>query len=299
MGHPDCKSPVFVFRHDWPGCWAGEYQYAFSWRIPAQYFILGIPSGKCNLCRDRRSHIGPCPSRLPSAFATPFDIDRFQAAKDASASQDKLIELFNRIERFFGRLEIYTGITPTTAMRAIIIDIMVEILSILAIATKEVKRGRFSEFISHRFSILGPTPCLEKYFMKLTGNTDIEDSLDKLDKLTREEARMASAELLKITRIVDSKVMGVDDRVKGVEEKVQDVRDDVHDVEGKLKDVRGDVQDVGDRVQSIDGNINRVSNRVQGADEKLEQVNCSLFLYFKSCCPLQVLIPLCREPAQR
>ncbi|KAF8487320.1 hypothetical protein DFH94DRAFT_841666, partial [Russula ochroleuca] len=63
------------------------------------------------------------------------------AAKDANSSKDKLVDLFNRIERFFGRLEIYTGITPTAAMRAIIVDIMVEVLTILAIATKEVKRG--------------------------------------------------------------------------------------------------------------------------------------------------------------
>jgi hypothetical protein len=77
-----------------------------------------------------------------------------QAAKDTSASQDKLIELFNRIEHFFGRLEIYTGITPTTAMTHIIIEIMVEVLTILAIATKEVKRGRLSELMSHRLTIL-------------------------------------------------------------------------------------------------------------------------------------------------
>jgi hypothetical protein len=62
---------------------------------------------------------------------------------------------------------------------------------------------------------------------KLAGNRDIEDSLERLDKLTQEEARMASAELLKMTQSVDGKVMGVDDRVKGVEGKVQDVRDDV------------------------------------------------------------------------
>ena len=77
-----------------------------------------------------------------------------QAVKDASSSKDKLIELFNRIERFFGRLEIYTGIEPTAAMRAIIIDIMVEILTILGIATKEVKRGGLSELMPHRFIIL-------------------------------------------------------------------------------------------------------------------------------------------------
>ena len=74
------------------------------------------------------------------------DIHGSQAAKDASASRDKLIGLFNRIEHFFRRLEIYTGITPTTAMMDMVIEIMVEVLAILAIATKEVKRGRLSEF---------------------------------------------------------------------------------------------------------------------------------------------------------
>jgi hypothetical protein len=67
-------------------------------------------------------------------------------AKDVSASRDKLIDMFNRIERFFHRLEIYISITPTTAMTNVIVDIMVEVLTILGIATKEVKRGRFSEF---------------------------------------------------------------------------------------------------------------------------------------------------------
>jgi hypothetical protein len=105
-----------------------------------------------------------------------FNTHGEQAAKDASASQDRIIELFNRIEHFFGRLEIYIGITPTAAMTDIIIKIMVEVLTILAIATKEVKRGR-----------------LKKYIKKLAGKRDIQDSLDRLDKLTQEEARMASA----------------------------------------------------------------------------------------------------------
>ena len=77
-----------------------------------------------------------------------LDIQYPQTAKDTSAGQDKLIEIFNRIERFFHRLEIYIGVTPTTAMREIITEIVVEVLSILAIATKEVKRGRFSELLS-------------------------------------------------------------------------------------------------------------------------------------------------------
>jgi hypothetical protein len=34
----------------------------------------------------------------------------------------------------------------------------------------------------------------EKYFKKLTGKREMEDSLERLDKLTQEEARIASAE---------------------------------------------------------------------------------------------------------
>jgi hypothetical protein len=49
----------------------------------------------------------------------------------------------------------------------------------------------------------------------LTGNTDIEDRLERLDKLTLEEVQMASAELLKMTHCIDDKVMNVDDRVIG------------------------------------------------------------------------------------
>jgi hypothetical protein len=78
-------------------------------------------------------------------LASYFDTRHSQAAKDAGSSKDKLVELFNRIERFFGRLEIYTSITPTTAMKDIIVEIMVEVLTILGIATKEVKHGGLSE----------------------------------------------------------------------------------------------------------------------------------------------------------
>jgi hypothetical protein len=77
--------------------------------------------------------------------------------------------------------------------------------------------------------------------MKLMGNSDIEDSLERLDKLTQEEARMASAVQLKMTHSVDGKVMGVDDRVKGVAGQVQDVHGDVQDVRCDVQDVRYDV----------------------------------------------------------
>ena len=68
-------------------------------------------------------------------------------AKDVDASQDMLIDIFGRIESFFRRLESYTEVRPTSTMADIIIKIMVEILSILAIATKDIKQRRASELI--------------------------------------------------------------------------------------------------------------------------------------------------------
>jgi len=56
-----------------------------------------------------------------------------------------LIDIFVRIESFFKRLESYTRVPPTTAMTDVIVKIMIEVLSLLAIATKEIKQGRSSE----------------------------------------------------------------------------------------------------------------------------------------------------------
>ena len=46
---------------------------------------------------------------------------------------------------FFRRLEMYTEVALTTEMTDVIIEIMAEILSIVGIATKEIKQGRASE----------------------------------------------------------------------------------------------------------------------------------------------------------
>jgi hypothetical protein len=56
-----------------------------------------------------------------------------------------LVDLFERIEKFFKRLECYTEIRPTEAMTETIVKIMVELLSILATSTKEVKQSGASE----------------------------------------------------------------------------------------------------------------------------------------------------------
>ena len=68
-----------------------------------------------------------------------------QAANDVRASQTTLFDIFERIEMFFRRLEIYTDVELTPEMTDMMVQITVEVLSILGIATKEIKQGRTSE----------------------------------------------------------------------------------------------------------------------------------------------------------
>ncbi|KAI9455156.1 hypothetical protein BJY52DRAFT_1224774 [Lactarius psammicola] len=58
------------------------------------------------------------------------------------ASQDTLVDIFGRIGGFFNRLEIYTSVPLTPAMTGKMVEITVEVLDILATATKEMKQSR-------------------------------------------------------------------------------------------------------------------------------------------------------------
>ena len=69
-------------------------------------------------------------------------------------SQDMLADVFERIENFFKRLETYTEVPPTAAMTDIIVKIMVEVLNIFAISTKEIKQGRTSTSVAAGYLII-------------------------------------------------------------------------------------------------------------------------------------------------
>ena len=81
----------------------------------------------------------------------------------------------------------------------------------------------------------------EKYMKKLMGRTDMEDGLKRLDKLTQEEARMATSQVLKVTHTVDERVRGVADRVVDVDDRVAGVDDRVAGVDERVRTVQDNV----------------------------------------------------------
>jgi hypothetical protein len=97
----------------------------------------------------RRWYPPPGQSFIYVSSQTNLDIESRQAVKDVNAAQEALIDIFERIENFFKRLETYTEVKPSEGMTDIIVKIMVEVLNILGIATKEIKQGRTSEIPIH------------------------------------------------------------------------------------------------------------------------------------------------------
>lgn len=84
----------------------------------------------------------------------------------------------------------------------------------------------------------------ENYFKRLIGITDVEDVLQRLDKLTQEEAYMASVELLRISHNVEGRMTRVDEGIQGVDRRVRYVSDGI-------REVREAVQGLDDKVYRV------------------------------------------------
>ena len=125
------------------------------------------------------------------------------------------------------------------------VQITVEILDILATATKEMKRSGASKS-DLRLRFHDADIVSEKFLKRVIGRTDLEDGMKKLDKLTNEEVAMASAQLLKVAHNIDNNVTEVNEGVKRVDENVLVVKSEVQIVNDNIKAVDDKVQTMAD-----------------------------------------------------
>jgi predicted transcriptional regulator len=89
----------------------------------------------------------------------------------------------------------------------------------------------------------------ETFVKKLVGRTDIEDALQRLEKVAVEEARTAAAEALKAISDIGDKV----------ENEAQGIHDAVKAFEGKIE---GMIQGVGNLVQGVDDRVRNIGDMV-------------------------------------
>ena len=90
---------------------------------------------------------------------------------------------------FLKRLEIYSTIPPTPILTEAVVKIIVELLSVLALASKQINQGRFSE-CALTYTLFVAQCAAEKFTKQLLGESEIENVLQRLDRLTQDEARI-------------------------------------------------------------------------------------------------------------
>jgi hypothetical protein len=124
--------------------------------VPLDILIVRLPgvihTSTGDLCGRRYSNHGACPLTFSPTY---FLIRIHQAADGVSSSYDALVDLFECVGNFLKRLRIYTDVPMSPSMTDIIVKIMVELLSVFALATKQIKQGRFSEWILECIVIFG------------------------------------------------------------------------------------------------------------------------------------------------
>ncbi|KAH9008479.1 hypothetical protein EDB84DRAFT_92310 [Lactarius hengduanensis] len=144
------------------------------------------------------------------------------AARGTAASRDVLIELFERIENFFVRLQTHTEVPPTAQMTNVLGKVMAEVLSMLAVATKVMNQSRKKTFLK-----------------RLVGRNDVEDALLRLDKLEQGELRMISAQVLKDTS-------DLKDATNDLKDVTTDIKDDTSDIKGVTSDIKDATSELKD-----------------------------------------------------
>ena len=111
--------------------------------ISSDIHLADIFARECDFYWCRRPPFSACTPLNMSAWVVTAYLT--QVVKDVQASQSAILEIFERIKMSFRRLEVYTEVEPTPEMMDMMVEITVEVLSILGIVTKEIKQGRISK----------------------------------------------------------------------------------------------------------------------------------------------------------
>ena len=125
------------------------------------------------------------------------NIQAYQTVKGVIDSYDTLVDLLESIEHFLKRLDIYTKIPPTVSMTEMVIKILIELLSALALVTKQIQEGRASESVFGAPYYLAQCNA-EKLVKRFLGEKDVEAVIQRLDRLTQDEARITATQTLEV-----------------------------------------------------------------------------------------------------
>ena len=105
----------------------------------------------------------------------------------SNSNFDTLADLLESIAHFAGRLKIYTRIPPTPELDAIVVRIIVELISTLALVTKKLTQRRQRELVSSLLTCYLTQCDAVKWVSNFFAAKDITEARQRLDKLRQED----------------------------------------------------------------------------------------------------------------
>ncbi|EMD37437.1 hypothetical protein CERSUDRAFT_123399 [Gelatoporia subvermispora B] len=183
-----------------------------------------------------------------------------EAAKGVSASYDALSELLDCITSFLVRLEVFTRMQLSPAMRAILVKTLVHVISVLSLAIEQVKQGR-----------------LVAYFKRLLGNKDVEKALHELERLTVEQAQMTGVESLEL---IYNLVNSLSVTMKNGQVPTGPIRESLDRLGACLSGMRQDIDEL--KLPNADDNILQQHRDWLSPPDPSRYYNVAIKLYHKS-----------------
>ena len=113
----------------------------------------------------------------------------------------------------------------------------------------------------------------EKFLKRLVGRTEVEDTLERLDTLTKEETLMAVTKNLEVSHHIDGNVKAVKGTVHNIDGNVEAIKEAICDVSGSIEVTKGLSHDVGAGVNAIKDVISNVDGNVKDTKEITESID--------------------------
>ena len=170
--------------------------------------------------------------------------------KDVTASYELLVNLFERTQFFLQRLNHYITASLTPEMMELLAKILAQVLIVLALSTKEMKERRISALIYSKYSFLADRNA-EKFMKRLIGKTEVEDGLQHLDMLTKEENLMTAARTLGIASDIRHEAKVIKDDTRDIKDDTRDIKDDTRDIKVDTRDIKEGTRDIKDDTRDI------------------------------------------------
>ncbi|KAL3480754.1 NACHT and TPR domain protein [Aspergillus californicus] len=174
------------------------------------------------------------------------------AAQGVSTSYESIQDLMGSLKEFTVRLKTYSQEEISEDLSERLSEVLVALIEIFALSTKEVRRGRLRKF--GRNLLLG-------------SNDEIQAAVDKLDRLTRIEAGLVQAETLTIAKKTGRTVDDVAVTVTSTNDQLQETGAEVMKVSVQVTEVK---DMLGNLIVSVNEKKQPESNKLQ--PDELRQI---------------------------